>query len=178
MYYGEDVAAVMAIMVFYFVFLGVWWLLAGILGHALLNKKGYRHVGLYIMAWIPMLNWMSIFLFVGLPDALLNRKMDYLLRQMAASGLIQAPPMPQPATPQTTVAFGAQQPAYQAAQAPTGPTPGAPQANPFGPQTAPQPAQPVQATWQPPQNQQPSAPVTPESLFGPGSNQNNNGSNS
>ncbi len=154
--YDDSFTAVMAFMVFYFIFLAGWWLVCAIMGHALLSKKGYRHIGLYILAWVPLLNWISIFLFVGLPDALLNRKIDYLLRQMAASGMIQTPLAPQPAQPQPA----GPQPAYQA------------------PQNADVQQPPFQPTWQPPQSQQAQTPVNPENLFGPGAGQNNSGQNS
>lgn len=157
--YDDSFTAVMAFMVFYFIFLAGWWLVCAIMGHALLSKKGYRHIGLYILAWVPLLNWISIFLFVGLPDALLNRKIDYLLRQMAASGMIQAPLAPQPQMPAQPQPAGPQ-PAYQA------------------PQNADAQQPPFQPTWQPPQSQQAQTPVNPENLFGPGAGQNNSGQNS
>ena len=185
MNYGDEYAAIAVMMVFYFVFLGLWWLVCGIIGHALLNKKGYRHVGLYVMAWVPLLNWISIFLFVGLPDALLNRKVDYLLRQLAANGMIQGPP--QPAYPQPAAQAGPQpgvQPGSQAEGQFT-------QSTQFGAQAAPQAASQSneQPVWQPPQQQaqqaqapqqfpQSQGPISPENLFGPGTGSNNNNSNS
>lgn len=109
MYNETEIMA--AAMLFYMLFLGLWWLGCAIVGHALLNKKGYRHAGLYILAWAPMLNLLSIFLIVGLPDIQLNRKIDYLLQQLAANGLIRG--QAQPCHPQSG-GFNTS-PAYQAA---------------------------------------------------------------
>lgn len=95
MYYDDPSLEMLgAILIFYVFFLGIWWILAGVMSHAMLSKKGYRHVGLYILAWFPMLNWFTLFLCMGLPDALMHKKMDYLLRQLAASGYIAAPSAP------------------------------------------------------------------------------------
>ena len=147
--YDDSFATVITLVAFYFLSLAGCWLVFAIVGHALLLKKGYRHIGLYIIAWVPLLNWISIFLFAGLPDALLHRKIDYLLRQMAASGMIQAPSAPPQGAPAQP------QPAYQAPQ-----NAGAQQPS-------------FQPTWQPPQSQQTPAPINPENLFGPGAEQSN-----
>ncbi len=101
--YGED--AVLAIaMLIYVLILGLWWLVCGIMAHSMFSKKGYRHAGLYVLAWLPLINsFVGILLAIGLPDVLLHRKMDYLLRQMAANGLIPGPQAQQPVgcSPQT-----------------------------------------------------------------------------
>lgn len=179
--YADGSGAIVAFaVVFYFLFIGLWWFICGLGGHMILKKKGYHHAGLYVLAWVPVFNWMTIFLFIGLPDALLNRKVDYLLRQMAASGLIQTNPMPQTARMPPQGQTGPINPAAQVVP-PASPTPG--QTNVFNAQAA-QPTQTAhpaqvaqpnpQAMWQPSQSQQNVSPITPENLFGPGSNPNNN----
>ena len=85
MYDYNDMAMMWGVIaMFYIGFFVIYWILVGIINHALLNKKGYRHAGLYVLAWFPILNWFIVFLTVGLPDALMHRKMEYLLRQLAA----------------------------------------------------------------------------------------------
>ncbi|MBQ4133659.1 MAG: hypothetical protein IJD04_08020 [Desulfovibrionaceae bacterium] len=93
MYYEDDVSVMATVIILYIMIIGVWWALCGIIGHALLNKKGYRHIGLYILVWCPLLNWLAVILAAGLPDVQLNRKVDYLLHELAARGLVNAAPV-------------------------------------------------------------------------------------
>lgn len=151
MYDYNDMAMMWGVIaMFYIGFFVIYWILVGIINHALLNKKGYRHVGLYVLAWFPILNWFIVFLTVGLPDALMHRKMDYLLRQLAASGHIAGPEGMQamPGTQPQSPTPGSYQP-----QVTPQPQPG----NPFGPQ--------ANASYQP-QGQT----TNPSQLFGPQSN--------
>ncbi len=153
--YDEDMAMMWGfIAVLYIGFFFLWWILTGIISHALLNKKGYRHAGLYVLAWFPIVNWFIIFLAIGLPDALIHRKMDYLLRQLAASGHIAGPENMQAANMQGQPG-NANNFAQPYAASPVSPQP---QANSFGAQTA--------AAAQP----QPAQTTNPSQLFGPQAN--------
>ena len=96
-YNGTEAAAALAFLGFvYLLILGVWWIVSGIISHSLFSRKGYKNAGLYVLAWFPLVNIIAVFLAMGLPDTLLHRKIDYLLRQMAASGLIQGVQMQHP----------------------------------------------------------------------------------
>lgn len=79
-YMDADMMA--AIVGFYLVVVAVMWIGIGIINHVLLSKKGYRNVGLYILAWLPIINYFTLWLFMGLPDALLHKKLDYLYHQL------------------------------------------------------------------------------------------------
>ncbi len=151
MYDYNDMAMMWGVIaMFYIGFFVIYWILVGIINHALLNKKGYRHAGLYVLAWFPILNWFIVFLTVGLPDALMHRKMDYLLRQLAASGHIAGPE-----AMQAMPAAQAHSPNPNSYQPPV--TAQAPSGNPFAPQAA-TPYQPQAQT------------TNPSQLFGPQAN--------
>lgn len=55
MYDYNDMAMMWGVIaMFYIGFFVIYWILVGIINHALLNKKGYRHAGLYVLAWFPI----------------------------------------------------------------------------------------------------------------------------
>lgn len=79
-YMDADMMA--AVVVFYLIVVAVMWIGIGIINHVLLSKKGYRNAGLYVLAWLPVVNYFTVWLFMGLPDALLHKKLDYLYHQL------------------------------------------------------------------------------------------------
>ena len=158
MYDYNDMAMMWGVIaIFYIGFFVIYWIFVGIINHALLNKKGYRHAGLYVLAWFPILNWFIVFLTVGLPDALMHRKIDYLLRQLAASGHIAGPEGMQA---MHGGQVNAPNPSYQAQPAAQAQPFAQAQGNPFASQAS--------APYQP-QGQT----TNPSQLFGPQANSSN-----
>jgi hypothetical protein len=51
----------------------------GYFNHYLARKKGYSGI-ILVLAWLPVVNFATCYIFIGLPDLILHRKIDILLK--------------------------------------------------------------------------------------------------